>query len=213
MAKTIVALFDTPADADAAAQHLREAGFDDADVDLIRHSGYGAGEGYGDIMPQLLGWGVPHDEAVAYAEGLRRGGALLAITPDDDAGVDRAVGLLDDRGTVDMGARTAEWRATGWTGEPPPPIPAGSPETVESDRSLSDAADALRSTNAEPLHPAHGTETRPPAGSGETQYPTSAEAVPPPPADPGIAAPSLVPGSASDVAQTRLDREDPERRS
>ena len=50
MAKTIVALFDTPADAEAASRELKDIGVGDDAMDVHRHSGYGAGEGYGDII-------------------------------------------------------------------------------------------------------------------------------------------------------------------
>ena len=185
MAKTIVALFDTPEQADSARQDIHSAGFTDTEVELIRHSGYGAGEGYGDVLPQLKGWGVPHDEAVAYAEGLRRGGALLVVSPQDDDATARAVAALETRAPVDLTKRSAEWRASGWTGEPPDSMPK--PSTTDADRNLGDAAEALRVSNA--------------------------EAVPPPPPPPGTASPSFQPASAGDVAQQRLDRDDPERRS
>ena len=155
MAKTIVALFDTPAEADAARRDVMAAGFTELEIDLIRHSGYGAGEGYGDVLPQLKGWGVPDDDAVAYAEGLRRGGALLVVSPQDDDAATRAVAALDTRSsaqnTADPTGRSAEWRATGWSGEPPPAMPK--PPTPDADRRLGDAAEALRDANAEAVPP------------------------------------------------------------
>lgn len=186
--RTIVALFDTPADAEAASRDLKDIGVGNAAMDVHRHSGYGAGEGYGEIMPMLKGWGVPHEDAVAYAEGLRRGGALLRASFDDADAAARALTVLETRGAVDMTKRSAEWRATGWTGEPPPPMahPSTSDSgTSDADRRLGDAADALRVSNA--------------------------EVVPPPPSDPGTASPSFAPGSAKDVERQRLDRVDPER--
>jgi len=187
MAKTLVALFDTPDDAEAAERDLLAAGFSDMEVEVLRNSGYGAGEGYGEVMPQLKGWGVPHDEAVAYGEGLRRGGALLVVSPRDDEAVSRAVGVLESGASVDLAARSAEWRASGWTGEPPPVMVKPRGVDTSDDGNLGKAAEALRVSNA--------------------------EVVPPPPANPGTASPSYVPGSAIDVARQRLDREDPERRS
>ncbi|WP_431862284.1 hypothetical protein [Azospirillum sp.] len=190
MAKTLVALFDTLDDAEAAERDLLAAGFSDMEVEVLRNSGYGAGEGYGEVMPQLKGWGVPHDEAVAYAEGLRRGGALLVVSPRDDEAVSRAVGVLESGDSVDLAARSAEWRASGWTGEPAvmvKPRADGASDGVGDEGNLGKAAEALRVSNA--------------------------EVVPPPPPDPGTASPSYVPGSAIDVARQRLDREDPERRS
>lgn len=184
MAKTLVALFDTLEDAEIAERDVLAAGFSDMQVEVLRNSGYGAGEGYGEVMPQLKGWGVPHEEAVAYAEGLRRGGALLVVSPRDDEAVSRAVGVLEGSAGVDLAARSAEWRATGWTGEPAVMV---KPRTGTDDGNLGKAAEALRVSNA--------------------------EVVPPPPPNPGTASPSTVPGSAIDVARQRLDHDEPERRS
>ncbi|WP_109118402.1 hypothetical protein [Azospirillum sp. TSO22-1] len=185
MAKTLVALFDALDDAEAAERDLLAAGFSDMEVEVLHNSGYGAGEGYGEVMPQLEGWGAPHDEAVAYAEGLRRGGALLVVSPRDDEAVNRAMGVLESGDSVDLAARSAEWRASGWTGEPPPVMVKPRTDTG-GDGNLGKAAEALRVSNA--------------------------EAVPPPPVNPGTASPSAVPGSAADAARQRLDHEDPERR-
>lgn len=186
MAKTIVALFDAPANAEAAERDLLEAGFSDFEVEVLPYSGYGAGEGYGEVMPQLKGWGVPHDEAVAYAEGLRRGGSLLVVSPRDDDAIARAVAALEGGRAVDLTQRSAEWRASGWTGEPAAPMPQ--PDTAaQADRNLGKAAEALRVSNA--------------------------ETVSPPPPDAGTASPSFQPASAIDVSRQRRDREDPERRS
>lgn len=186
MAKTLVALFDALDDAEAAERDLLAAGFSDMEVEVLHNSGYGAGEGYGEVMPQLMGWGAPHDEAVAYAEGLRRGGALLVVSPRDDEAVSRAMGVLESGESVDLAARSAEWRASGWTGEPAVMVTPRGANTGD-DGNLGKAAEALRVSNA--------------------------EAVPPLPADPGTASPSVTPGSAADVARERLDHEDPQRRS
>ncbi len=92
--KTIVALFDTLDDAQATRGELVTAGIGQADIEVVEHSGYGAGEGHGGVMPELMGWGVPHDEAVAYAEGLLQGGALLAISPLGDNAMEQALRVL-----------------------------------------------------------------------------------------------------------------------
>ncbi|HYG91510.1 MAG TPA: hypothetical protein VD978_35240 [Azospirillum sp.] len=181
--KTIVALFDTPDDARATCRELVAAGINEADIEVVQHSGYGAGEGHGEVVPELMGWGVPQDEAIAYAEGLRRGYALLAISPGSEDAMARALSALESAAQVDVAARAEEWRATGWAGEP---AAMPKPPDTDADRRLGDAADALRVTNT--------------------------EVVPPPPS-PGKASPSFAPGSADDIAEQRLDRTDPERRS
>ena len=50
-----------------------------------------------------------------YAEGMRRGGYLLvARVQASDAA--RVSDILDDEGTIDLGARETEWRNDGWMG-------------------------------------------------------------------------------------------------
>ncbi|WP_244610536.1 hypothetical protein [Microvirga pakistanensis] len=47
------------------------------------------------------GAGADEDDAHAYAEGIHRGGALVAVRASD-AEVDRIIDILDDGGTVDF---------------------------------------------------------------------------------------------------------------
>jgi len=206
----IVALFDTRADADDTFRSLVDAGFDDAELEVISDGGYGAGDGYGALIPQLRGWGVPDDEAHAYAAGVQRGGALLVASLKHGEPIERAIAIIEGGGAVNMGERAAAWResgrTSGWPGRgvtadetvghtPVEDIP--SPETVESRRTLSDAASAFREANteAEPKTPPKATD----AGGIHV----------PPATGPGTASPSYGPGSAADVARGRLDRTPP----
>ncbi|HYH18680.1 MAG TPA: hypothetical protein VD995_08665 [Azospirillum sp.] len=203
----IVALFDTRADADATFRSLVDAGFDDTELEVISDGGYGAGDGYGALIPQLRGWGVPDDEAHAYAEGVQRGGALLVASLTHAEPIERAIAIIEGGGAVNMGERAATWRASGHASgrgviadetvghTPVEDIP--SPETVESRRTLSDAASAFREAN---------TDTEPKT--------TEAGGIHAPPVHgPGTASPSYEPGSASDVARSRLDRTPPRDRT
>jgi uncharacterized protein (TIGR02271 family) len=63
----------------------------------------------------LIDAGVDENDAHAYAEGIRRGGALVTVRASDTE-VDRIVDILDDEGTVDFNERETAWRSEGWTG-------------------------------------------------------------------------------------------------
>ncbi|MBA1159126.1 YsnF/AvaK domain-containing protein [Microvirga sp. Marseille-Q2068] len=58
---------------------------------------------------------MDENDAHAYAEGIRRGGALVTVRASD-AEVDRIVDILDDEGTVDFDERETTWRSEGWPG-------------------------------------------------------------------------------------------------
>ena len=77
--------------------------------------GAGAGAAIGGLTGALVDAGVDENDAHAYAEGIRRGGALVTVRASD-AEVDRIVDILDDEGTVDFGERETAWRSEGWTG-------------------------------------------------------------------------------------------------
>ncbi|WP_245435576.1 YsnF/AvaK domain-containing protein [Microvirga calopogonii] len=77
--------------------------------------GAGAGAAIGGLTGALVDAGVDENDAHAYAEGVRRGGALVTVRASD-AEVDRIVDILDDEGTVDFDERENTWRSEGWTG-------------------------------------------------------------------------------------------------
>jgi uncharacterized protein (TIGR02271 family) len=77
--------------------------------------GAGAGAAAGGLTGALVDAGVDENDAHAYAEGVRRGGALVTVRASD-ADVDRIVDILDDEGTVDFDERQTTWRSEGWTG-------------------------------------------------------------------------------------------------
>ena len=119
MSRTITALFDTRADADAGAERLRQAGVDASNVavhDKTTHSKTGAdstNEGKG-LWASIKNVVVPKEDRHAYEEGVRRGGFLLTADVDDDK-TPAAVHALDDANAVDLDARTSDWRADGWS--------------------------------------------------------------------------------------------------
>ena len=118
MSRTITALFDTKADADAGAERLRQAGVDASHVnvhDQTTHKtsgAYSTGKDKG-LWASVKNVFVPHEDRHAYEEGIRRGGFLLTADVDDDK-TPAAVKALEEANSVDLDARTQEWRSSGW---------------------------------------------------------------------------------------------------
>src|SRR5438552_12699199 len=126
MAKTLVALYDTFTDAERVVQELIKDGFSQSDIHLafdhtqsrpaqrssVEWDSAYEGENLFETLQDL---GVPHDEAHSYAEGERRGCALVVVESSDDR-AERGMEILRRLHPVDMHERTAQWRQEGWTG-------------------------------------------------------------------------------------------------
>ncbi len=78
-------------------------------------TGAGIGAAVGGLAGALINWGVPQEEAEFYAEGVRRGGTLVAVKSDEDH-VNEALRIMNQYGPVDVRERSATWRSEGWTG-------------------------------------------------------------------------------------------------
>lgn len=81
-------------------------------------AGIGAATGAvtGGVVASLVDFGVPEEHAVQYAEGIRRGGALLTVHLKQDEWADRAQTIMNRYNPVDIDQRSSEWHANGWTG-------------------------------------------------------------------------------------------------
>ncbi len=81
-------------------------------------AGVGAvtGAATGGIVAGLVDFGVPEDEAEAYAESIRRGGALVSINLDQEEHVERAESILNRFNPVNVHERGDIYRKEGWTG-------------------------------------------------------------------------------------------------
>jgi len=81
--------------------------------------GAGAGAVAGGVAGGLLGamvsLGIPHEEAQYYAEGVRRGGALVSVTADDKR-IAEAQRVLEMYHPVNIQNRVDQWRSSGWKG-------------------------------------------------------------------------------------------------
>lgn len=118
MSRTITALFDTRADADAGAERLRQAGVDASHVAVHDQTTHGTADHHSTAGDQGL-WAsiknafVPHEDRHTYEEGIRRGGFLLTADVDDDS-TPAAVKALEEANSVDLDARSQQWRSEGW---------------------------------------------------------------------------------------------------
>lgn len=77
--------------------------------------GAGVGAAAGGLLGALVDLGVPEEEAGYYAEGVRRGGALVTAHVDDSR-VDNARRILQNYNPVNINERAAAWKSAGWTG-------------------------------------------------------------------------------------------------
>jgi uncharacterized protein (TIGR02271 family) len=66
------------------------------------------------ILGRLRRSGVPEDESHVYAEGVRRGGALVIARLADD-NVDRGLEIMSNHRPVDIDERGSNWRSEGWS--------------------------------------------------------------------------------------------------
>jgi len=90
--------------------------------------GAGAGAAVGGLVGALVDAGVNEEEAQVYAEGIRRGGALVTVRIEE-AEMGRIIDILDDEGRVDIEERRSAWQTEG-SDEPAPPIGAAASTTT-----------------------------------------------------------------------------------
>ncbi len=87
--------------------------------------GLTAGVAVGGIIGLLKDSGITEEEAEFYAEGVRRGGALVTVRGVDEKGEAAARRILDEAGAIETEELADEWRRDGWTGKQPKTLKAG----------------------------------------------------------------------------------------
>jgi uncharacterized protein (TIGR02271 family) len=108
MSKTVTCLYHNQQKASDIVSRLEQAGLSRSDIHIYSdHSD--------NLIDDLEDAGVPRSDAHAYAEGVRRGGSLVAVECDDDE-VDRVIDILDDDGVLDLDEQQTSWRSEGWQG-------------------------------------------------------------------------------------------------
>jgi uncharacterized protein (TIGR02271 family) len=116
MSRTVTALFDSRAEAEAARERLSQSSIDAERVRILDQSSSGSsgsgesGEGFWSSVKDAF---MPDDDRHAYEEGMRRGGYLLCAQVDEDD-TDRAISILEESDSVDFDQRQDSWRSEGW---------------------------------------------------------------------------------------------------
>lgn len=91
-------------------------------------TGAAVGAVTGGVLSALVEWGIPEEEAEYYAEGIRRGGTLVAARTAEER-VDDVVDVMEAYDPVDVEERVAYWRSEeDWTGYDPEADPYGPDE-------------------------------------------------------------------------------------
>ena len=115
MGMVIVALLKDAHQARGVVRALDDAGFSGDDIDLS-----------GGMLAQLAARGVPAEDAAAFAEGVRRGGAIVCVRTDDEEEAAEAAELMSAHGALDIEACSSGWKRAGWSGraEVQPDVPS-----------------------------------------------------------------------------------------
>jgi len=77
--------------------------------------GAGIGAASGGLVGGLVGAGVSDDDANVYAEGIRRGGSVLAVTVDSQDQASQVANIMGTYNVVDIKRRGDEYRQSGWS--------------------------------------------------------------------------------------------------
>ena len=122
MIRTITALFDARADAEAAQNRIQAADMGASAV--VIHDKTSPGFPAGKSTRQDPGmWAtikhafLPDEDRHTYEEGMRRGGFLLTADVAEEHVAD-VVRVLEEADTVDIDSRADTWRASGWDASP-----------------------------------------------------------------------------------------------
>jgi hypothetical protein len=146
MSRTLTALFDTRADAEAGRQRLLDARVEADNIKIhdkpsVGEAGYSSLEEPG-LWASIKNAFLPDEDRHVDEEGMRRGGVLLTADIDgDDAG--EVIRALEDVNGIDIDERTSQWKSEGWN-----PPTAGTATTGASNSSVSERGVRVRSYDA-----------------------------------------------------------------
>ncbi|MEI9976075.1 MAG: hypothetical protein WDO73_30875 [Ignavibacteriota bacterium] len=87
--------------------------------------GLTAGVAVGGVIGILKDHGISEELAEFYAEGVKRGGALVTVHGVSEARESEAKKILDRSGAIEVEQLADEWRSSGWTGIQPRTLKAG----------------------------------------------------------------------------------------
>jgi uncharacterized protein (TIGR02271 family) len=120
-AGTVVAMFETYDRALAARDVLVSAGIDRSRIEILAQSGTAQDASFHYERNEEGIWGaikrffMPDEDSHVYAEGIRRGYAMLVVrTGAGDQ--DQIISLLESQDAIDVETHAANWRQSGWSG-------------------------------------------------------------------------------------------------
>lgn len=87
--------------------------------------GLTTGVAVGGLVGILKDHGISDELAEFYAEGVRRGGALVTVHGVDERREVEARKILDESGAIEVEQLADEWRSTGWVGRQAKTLKAG----------------------------------------------------------------------------------------
>jgi uncharacterized protein (TIGR02271 family) len=124
MAKTVVGIFDEGTHAQMVVDELERMHFTNKNIHVLAHNSVtgklrsfaASNTSGGGEVSSLTQFGVPVNDAQMYAEGVRRGGTLVAVSHIPDAQASAVVDLFHRHGVVDLERRAAFFRHAGYTG-------------------------------------------------------------------------------------------------
>lgn len=132
MENTVVGVYDSYTQADAAVNELISAGFSRDHVQLtpdtrnaatgqdgvdtaVRDSAKSTGSSIGNFFRSLFGMDEHREHHDVYAEAVRRGSHVLTVDAPNDEMRERAVEIMNRYDPVDIDERSAHWRSQGWS--------------------------------------------------------------------------------------------------
>jgi len=120
-AGTIVAMFETYDRALAARDVLVSAGIDRSRIEILAQSGTAQDASFHYERNDEGIWGaikrlfMPDEDTHVYAEGIRRGYAMLVVRAGD-GDQEQIINLLESQDAVDVETHATNWRQSGWSG-------------------------------------------------------------------------------------------------
>ena len=116
----IVAVYETTERASAARDMLIKAGVPAGAIEMLDQSQMAPTTPAGDATDHGI-WGslkslfVPDEDAYGYAEGVRRGHAVLSVDPTSATDRHHVIEVLESTDPIDFDARLEEWRQAGYS--------------------------------------------------------------------------------------------------
>ena len=154
--RSVSAMFDTQADAQAAVSRLESMGIPQSQIRTVNGSSNSVTqrtslEGDKGFWDSLSDFFFPEEDRYTYAEGLSRGGVLVTVSGLTDVSYEQALDILDDEGTVDLAEREQNWRSEGWGGYEASPYAAGTAASPVGTVDNSQYVDTSRASDGESI--------------------------------------------------------------